>query len=701
MTACDVWIIHTKTGESINLGVDTATSWSPVWSPDGELLAFYSDRGGQIGLWIWERESQRLRPVPNVVPRPLFSWDVVEWLPDGRRVVLKIQALQPSGNQGAHGSRLQPGAHQEYRPDDQTRPSVLLYGGPADTLGSATIQAQAAAPWIDEAYADIGVADVRTGRLDRLLGSVRSKGYALSPNGSHLAISVYAGRKSGTLRHELFDLMIVSTSDGSRQGIAPRIPQGFMGQSLSWSPDSRILAFVTSGPFGVADSTFGELLLLRIGASVPERPIRRNHVSFADDNDGRPPLWLPTGEGLLVTGADTLWQVTLRTGTMHLVASLPHTAILGVLTAARGRRLLTSPARRSVYVRIRNRRSQRAATYEIGLDTGRKVHVSTDDVYYGSQIQLSTDASADGSVIAYTTQSASRSEDIWVSRIGHESARRLTTVNPVLNRYQFSRSRLVSWLSADGERVHGALLLPAEYRRGERYPLVVRVYGGLRYSDLLNRFSVAGDGVDNAHLFTTRGYAVLLPDAPYRNGSTLMRDLAASIIPGVTRVIEMGVADPTRIGVIGHSFGGYTTLALLVQSRIFRAAVASATTGNLVATFGALDPSTSSWVEEGQLGMNGTPWSARERYIENSPVFYLDRVEAPLLLVSGSLDGLPPHLAEEVYVGLKRLGKPVAYAKYVGEEHYQGEWSFVNKIDYVHRLLGWFDAHLQSPGTNH
>lgn len=690
VTACDVWVASTRTGESINLGLNTASSWSPKWSPDGRLLAFYSDRGGKVGLWTWELVNRLLRRVPDVAPRPLFSWDVVEWLPDSRRVVLKVVAAK--GQHIAAKIPIPGGARSR---DSLTRTAVLVYRSDDGPPRESASQAPAATPWIDDSYADVVVADIRTGPVQKLASSVRSKGMALAPSGAHLAISIYSGRKPGTLRHELFDIVILSTLDGTEKGVARQVPQGFMGRSMSWSPDSRTLAFVTSGPYGVSDSTFGELLLLAVGDSTPLRPVRRVR-SFGDESDGRPPLWLPSGKGLLVTGADTLWEVIPHTGQTRVLASFPHSAVLGVLAADRGNRLLSGPGRRSVYVRVRDRRSQQAVTYEVGLAGGQPARTFAGAVFHGSQPELSTDASADGSLVAYTAQAAADGEDIWVSQVGGVTPRRLTNINPELRQYQLSRSQLVSWLSSDGERVNGALLLPVGYIPGKRYPLVVRVYGGLRYSELLNRFSVAGDGVDNAHLFTTRGYAVLLPDAPYRTGSTLMRDLAASVIPGVTRVIDMGIADTGRIGLFGHSFGGYTALALLVQSRVFRAAVASAATGNLVATFGVLDPGVSSWVEEGQLGMNGTPWTSRDRYIENSPVFYLDRVEAPLLLVSGSLDGLPPHLAEEVYVGLKRLGKQVVYAKYLGEEHYEGEWSFANKVDYVRRVLDWFRVQLHA-----
>jgi dipeptidyl aminopeptidase/acylaminoacyl peptidase len=694
ITGCDVWAVSTKSGEAVNLGAESATSWGPVWSPDSRLLAFYSDRKGQVGLWIWDRATRSIREVPNVTPRPLFAWDVVEWFPDSRSVVLKVQALTPNDSRPRESSAYSGVSNQGASPASFVAPAVAVY---ENGKAASSARTPAATPWIDDSYADIARADIRTGLLHRFVRSVLSKGYLLSPDGARLAVSLYAGRRPGTLRLELFDLVILSALDGARQAVAPRIPQGFMGRAISWAPDSRTVALVTGGPYGAVDPALGELLLLNVGDTMARRPLQAKHPSFADEENGRPPLWLPSGEGLLVIGGDTLWEITLRSRAVRALTTFPHAVIQGILTAHRGTRLVTRSGQQSIFVRTRDRMSQRAALYEVALIDGTRAKIAEEASFYGDQLQFTIDASSDGKVLAFIVESAFRGEDIWVSRLGEAASRPLTNINPILSRYGFSRSQLVTWISTDGERLQGALLLPLGYMSGKRYPLVVRVYGGLRYSERLNRFSVAGGGVDNTHLFTTRGYAVFLPDAPYRNGATLMRDLAGSILPGVTKVIEMGIADPERIGVFGHSFGGYTTLALLVQSRLFRAAIASAATGDLVATYGVLDPSATSWVEEGQLGMNGTPWTARDRYIENSPVFYLDRIETPLLLVSGSLDGLPTHLAEEVYVGLKRLDKEVAYAKYLGEEHYEGEWSYANKVDYLNRVLNWFDGHLGAP----
>jgi dipeptidyl aminopeptidase/acylaminoacyl peptidase len=257
---------------------------------------------------------------------------------------------------------------------------------------------------------------------------------------------------------------------------------------------------------------------------------------------------------------------------------------------------------------------------------------------------------------------------------------------------------VIDYRSSDGVPLHGALLLPSDYQEGKRYPLVVHVYGGSMGSNNVNRFGLSGTGVENKQLLATRGYAVLFPDTPLHPG-TPMVDLAKTVIPAVNKVVELGIADPDRIGVMGHSYGGYSTLALIVQSKLFRAAIDSAGIGNLFTMYGSMraDGSGSAvgWSEEGQGSMGGPPWQFRDRYLENSPTFYLDQVVTPLLIVQGGIDStVHSFLADEVFVCLRRLGKKVVYALYAGEDHWEGTWGHANAVDYLNRMIAWFDQEM-------
>lgn len=103
------------------------------------------------------------------------------------------------------------------------------------------------------------------------------------------------------------------------------------------------------------------------------------------------------------------------------------------------------------------------------------------------------------------------------------------------------------------------------------------------------------------------------------------------------------------------------------------------------------------WAEEGFHRLGGTLWTHRSRFIENSPLFFLDRVETPVLITHGTEDvAVPVEQGDMLFVSLRRLGKTVEYARYAGEDHVPQRWSFANQIDYWTRVLGWFERFLEA-----
>ena len=171
------------------------------------------------------------------------------------------------------------------------------------------------------------------------------------------------------------------------------------------------------------------------------------------------------------------------------------------------------------------------------------------------------------------------------------------------------------------------------------------------------------------------------------------------VLSGIDTLIDMGIADPNRLGIMGHSYGGYCVNALITQTPRFAAAVSSAGCGNLISFYGHLTEEGDSqwihWTESGQAKIGGSLWEFRDRYIENSPIFFLDKVETPLLLVVGALDVPVVPQAGEMFSGLRRLGKKAVLARYEGEGHSQiTSWRYANIADYWQRVLSWFDEHL-------
>lgn len=258
------------------------------------------------------------------------------------------------------------------------------------------------------------------------------------------------------------------------------------------------------------------------------------------------------------------------------------------------------------------------------------------------------------------------------------------------------------------------LLLPARSRAaGRPPPLIVLPYPGEVYAEPPDQLILARPAFYPAAPLVGAGYAVLLPslpptDAPSGPAEGLADRLLAIIdVAGRQPGLE-GAFDAARLGLWGHSFGGYAVLSALTQTDRFRAAAAQAAPSNLVSLHGAFSPGrrthtdggvgtpwSAGWVESLQGDMRQPPWADPERYRRNSPVMLADRITTPLMLVHGDQDNFPLSQAEEMFSQLYRQGKDALLVTYWGEGHIYA--SPGNLRDLHARLLAWYDAFLLEP----
>jgi dipeptidyl aminopeptidase/acylaminoacyl peptidase len=455
---------------------------------------------------------------------------------------------------------------------------------------------------------------------------------------------------------------------------------------VSWSPDGKLIAYKTSEPRSKSNC-----YVISVTGGEP-----RNLTGNAKANLGgrRYPLWDATGRNVLLVGDNSLWKASVETGTTSLVAKIPGREILLVVAGPKQGQFWSADRGGSVIVNTRDVETKKAGFYSVNLTNGAATKLIEENKAYGS-FRYEVVVSADQKSIVYLAQDSQRPPDLWLYTLGANKSRRITSINPQLEHYTMGESRLVEWTTSDGVRLRGALLLPSNYDPGKRYPLIVKVYATGFGSNAVNEFGFAESAVDNLQLLATRGYAVLYPDIPVNQQSPL-KDLSKAVLPAIDKVVELGIADPDRLGVMGHSFGGYSTLALIVQTTRFKAAVESAGFANMIGMFGEMNKDGSAYgLALGQLP-GGPPWVLRDKYIENSPIFYFDKIETPLLIIHGSADTAVSHfLADEVFVGLRSLRKEVTYALYQGESHFPASWGYANQIDSAQRAIDWFDKYLQ------
>jgi dipeptidyl aminopeptidase/acylaminoacyl peptidase len=410
-------------------------------------------------------------------------------------------------------------------------------------------------------------------------------------------------------------------------------------------------------------------------------------------------LWDARG-GIYFIEGGALWRASVESSEAVKVAEIPTRQIIAIISRSHNL-LWTVDNGRATVVVTHNDLGKEDGFYKIDLENGSiEKLLEHGQCYTCVNVESQYVVAGDGRHLGYFAEDAQHDPDLWFNDSEFKSPRRLTNLNPQFDNYSMGAARLVSWLSDDGERLQGALLLPVDYQEGKRYPLVVFVYGGVSLSNNFDHFGLVFIGPFNLQLLATRGYAVFLPDAPQHLG-TPMLDLAKTVLPGVSEVIELGIADPDQLGVMGQSYGAYSTLSLIVQTKRFKAAMVADGYADNLASYGTMNEDGTAYQtaieEQGQGLMGGTPWQFRERYIENSPMYYLDRVETPLLMFHGANDTtVAPFLGDEVFVGLRRLGKTVEYVKYGGEDHSPLYWSYANQVDFCNRMITWFGRYLKT-----
>jgi len=683
----DIFISNTESGETQNLTHGNGNNWSPVWSPDGRYLGFLSDRGssGQANLWVWEANTNNLRKVSDVSVR---TFQDIQWLPDSKAI---LTTVLPEGlDLEDYINRLH---GQEGQMPKKSKVSVIVYKSAASSLDS--VHAPTSDPWrLDSLPVDLAVIDVSTGETRRVIRELDRLGrYVSSPDSLHIAFTTPKRFERAASQQILWDMKVSAIATGKTTTVAPDIRMDFGGIAFSWSPDSLRLVYRTGGELESRHDCY----IIEVAGGVP-----RNVTVFPADNLSTmymPPLWDDDGRFVYFTRGDALWRASATEAKPVELARLSEERVLELIP--RGENRLWSPDHgKTTIVLTRGNDGTKSGFQRIDLMSGRAARLLEDTACHTCLNAIQhVSAAPESQEVAYFSEDAQHDPNLWLAKADFRNPRRITRLNPQFENRELGAARSVEWRSLDGDLLHGALLLPAGYEEGKRYPLIVWVYGGDSSLRRLNHFGLISSGVFNFQLLATRGFAVLYPDARQRLG-TPMADLTKAVLPGVNKVIEMGIADPDRLGVMGHSYGGYSTLSLIVQTKRFKAAIAADGYADLMGHYGEMVASGTAFgtaiEEHGQGLMGGTPWEFRERYIENSPIFYLDRVETPVLLVHGSKDSnIFPFLSDEVFVALRRLGKEVEYAKYEGEEHSPAYWSYANQVDFCNRMIAWFDDHLK------
>jgi dipeptidyl aminopeptidase/acylaminoacyl peptidase len=301
------------------------------------------------------------------------------------------------------------------------------------------------------------------------------------------------------------------------------------------------------------------------------------------------------------------------------------------------------------------------------------------------------------SQILFTRESFREFPDVWTADLNLSSPKKLTDVNPQMKNYSWGNVEVVSWRSLDNIPLNGMLYKPEGFDPKKKYPMIVYFYE--KESDNLHQHVPPTPlrSAINRTTYVSDGYLVFVPDIVYRIGFP-GESAYNCILPGVTSLISKGFVDEKNVGIQGHSWGGYQTAFILTRTNLFKAAEAGAVVANMVSAYGGIRWETGLsrmfQYEHTQSRIGGTLWEKPMHFLENSPIFYADKITTPVLLLHNDADGAVPwYQGIEMYMALRRLGKDVWMLNYNGEPHWPVKRE--NRMDFQIRMKGFFDYYLK------
>lgn len=748
----DVWVqsVVGDKPENITKGVEDGSGWwAPQWSPGGNRLVMLSTRGGNVRLWSWDRRSRQLQELSeraidietqNAYQRPFLWLDarhvLYPALPEGEQPLgMRIELQTP-----VIATREWPKTPK----GEETTASVLDSGVPVDLTQRPHGQLRLldVDSGNEKVVVDAPVAEWRISPKGHVVAFLRQVSIYLPKANEPLPFGW-----PGTFTVGL------ATLDGTVIDLKGKLSQNVLRDSLRWSPDGRQLAFlgyagkdrskppllyrvdlaqrtVTHQSLGALDAApivrkqvqmewtvDNELMVLAARQNGDGRPsVTARRDWWLIDKDGHVQslttalkdvpgeLWpTPDRRHFVGLAGGELWRVTPAGDTVeNLTRSFnPQIAqMLWPVYTNTGIEEWPVPGRTyaQVIVGVRNKAGQ-VLPYRVDLADGRTQALRLPAP--GAELKAFDPVS--DSAVFY--RSGDDGLFVWRSDLKTGHATTLVEANTFLRGIAEGEFKSIEYTSLDGKPLKAWLILPPDYKPGRRYPLLTWVYAGSVAGPTPSPYErISAGGSLNMQIPAAHGYAVLIPSMPLNpegeTGDPMLR-LQNGVMPAVQKVIDMGFADPKRLFLMGQSFGGLSVYGLVTQTRRFAAAVSLAGLSDLISLYGQFDARyrytdhpqenlfAEALMESAQGRMGNPPWKDLGRYLRNSPIFYVDRVQTPLMIIQGDLDYVAIQQGEEFFNALYRQGKRAEFVRYWGEGHVLQ--SPANVRDMWKRIFAWFD----------
>lgn len=305
-------------------------------------------------------------------------------------------------------------------------------------------------------------------------------------------------------------------------------------------------------------------------------------------------------------------------------------------------------------------------------------------------------AAGDNSSVLFSKESYTIFPDLWWGTATFGSQQKITAINPQQKEYAWGTSKLIAWRTFEGKENQGNLYLPENYDPKKTYPVIVHFYE--KHTEELNAYQLPELSTSNINIptYVSRDYIVFQPDVHYKYGDP-GNSVYNDVISGVEYLISNGITEKGKIGIQGHSFGGYETSFLITKTDLFSCAIIGSGVSNFTANYPVMRSngiSTMFKYEADQYRMGSSLYDNLDGYIKNSPLFAVKDVKTPALIFHNDNDRAVPYQeGQSLFFALRRLGKPGWLVNYKKEGHTLDDAT--NKKDWTIKMQQYFDYYLK------
>jgi dipeptidyl aminopeptidase/acylaminoacyl peptidase len=681
-----------------------------TWDDDQTELAFISDRDDQASkqtkfkIYLWERGGAT----------PVADRGTGSTLKDGSNVRENHAAALPAPVASEVVSNSSPGFRKDFVVSSQANLSFSLDGSHLFLGAAPPPEPQKSAD--DDNPADEKVMVDLWHWKDDYIQPIQKVRAEQERNRSYRAVYDVKGKKFVQLADEKMENLQPSTdgrmalgTDNRAYRVTSDYDPGVTDYYLVNAEDGTRKPVTQKQRFNVSLSPGGKYALYFDGkdwtsysvATGAKVNLTKNlGVNFFNEDSDTPELpnaygvagWTKDDASVLIYDRFDVWQVSPDgAGTKSLTDGVGRKDKIQFRYVRLDPRERTIDAAKPLLLHAENLETRDSGFYRDRINGG-----MPEKLMMGAKDYNNPTKAKDADVLMFTASRFDEFADIWVTDSNFKAPRKMSNGDAQRAQFTWGTSEMVNFKNTDGVPLKGMLLKPDNFDPKKKYPMIVYIYE--RLSQGLHQFRSPGPGTSiNAAYYVSNGYLIFMPDIVYKTGYP-GRDALQCVLPALQAVVDKGYVDENNIGIQGHSWGGYQIAYMVTQTNRFKAAEAGAAVANMTSAYSGIRWGTGLprqfQYEHGQSRIGGALWEYPMRYLENSPLFHVDKVQTPLLLINNDEDdAVPWYQGIEFYLGLRRMNKEAYMFSYNGEKH--GLRRRINQKDYTRRMQEFFDHFLK------